>query len=135
MSAGHTVRRSLRAGRVRIALGATAAAATLAMGGTFTAHADTSAPAPKAEQVSKTDVCAEPDPVDAVPTGNDTTPKENQAYYEFGGGDPVDAVPSDGDVCAEPDPGNDPVDAVPGGSDTVQDHAAAGDARLAPAKR
>jgi hypothetical protein len=47
MSAGQTVRRSLRAGRVRIALGVTGAAAALAIGGSFTAHADNSAPAPK----------------------------------------------------------------------------------------
>ncbi|MEV0736554.1 hypothetical protein AB0I51_11375 [Streptomyces sp. NPDC050549] len=45
MSAGHTARRSLRAGRVRIALGITGAAA-LAIGSSVTAHADNSAPAP-----------------------------------------------------------------------------------------
>lgn len=137
MSAGHTVRRSLRAGRVRIALGVTGAAAALAIGGSFTAHADTSAPAPKPVPVQGTpvDVCPEPEPVDAVPDGSDNTPEKNQWYYEFDGGAPVDAVPGDGGVCAEPDPSSgDPVDAVPGGYDNTPDHNAR-DLRFAPAKR
>ncbi|MEV0909081.1 hypothetical protein [Streptomyces hokutonensis] len=133
MSAGHTVRRSLRAGRVRIALGVTGAAAALAIGGSFTAHADSSAsePKPVPSQVTYTELC--PEPVEAVPNGNDTTAKDNQVSYEFTGGDPVDAVP--GDECADPGPINgDPVDAVPGGNDTTPDHAAR-DAKPATAKR
>ncbi|WP_416958831.1 hypothetical protein [Streptomyces sp. Agncl-13] len=125
MSAGHTVRRSLRAGRVRIALGVTGAAAALALGGSFTAHADNSAPDPKPVPVQGTpvDQCPEPEPVDAVPSGYDTTPEENQVSYEFGDGDPVDAVP--GGDCTDPDPSKGtPVDAVPGGNDSAPDHSA-----------
>ncbi|MEU9955771.1 hypothetical protein [Streptomyces sp. NPDC050982] len=145
MSAGQTARRSLRPARVRLALGATAAAVVLALGGTFTAHADNdSAPAPKAsvEKVRTTDVCAEPDPVDAVPGGSDATPdrgaKDAQVDYEFVEGGPIDALPGDGDVCAEPDPGDDPVEAVPGGNDSTPARGAKDaqvDLEVAPAKR
>ncbi|WP_406464222.1 hypothetical protein OH768_50895 [Streptomyces sp. NBC_01622] len=135
MSAGHTARRSLRAGRVRIALGVTGAAAALAIGSSVTAHADNSAPAPKPvpSQVTHPGVCPEPEPVDAVPGGNDTTFKGKQVSYTFSSGDPVDAVP--GNDCAVPVPdGGDPVDAVPGGNDTTPDHAAR-EAKPAPAER
>ncbi|MEU9874913.1 hypothetical protein [Streptomyces phaeochromogenes] len=145
MSAGQTFRSSLRPARVRLVLGATAAAAVLALGGAFTAHADNdSAPAPKlsTEQVRTTDECAEPDPVDAVPGGNDSTPargaKDAQVDYEFTDGGPIDAVPGDGDECAEPDPGDDPVEAVPGGYDSTPARGAKDvkvDLELAPAKR
>lgn len=141
MSAGRTARRSLRSGRARIALGAPAAAAALAIGGTFTAYADNSVPAPTLKvvvhQVPMTDVCAEPDPVDAVPGGNETAPdrgaKDAKVAYKLAGGDPVDAVPGD-DVCAEPAPDKDPVDAVPGGNDATPDRGAR-NAEPAPAKR
>ncbi|XUL85769.1 hypothetical protein ACQ86D_02900 [Streptomyces galilaeus] len=133
MSAGHTARRSLRAGRVRIALGVTGAAAALAIGSSVTAHADNSAPAPKPapSQVTYPGVCPEPEPVDAVPGGNDTAFEGKQMYYTFSG-DPVDAVP--GDDCTGVPDGGDPVDAVPGGNDTAPDHAAR-EAKPAPAKR
>ena len=143
MSAGQTFRSSLRPARVRLVLGATAAAAVLALGGAFTAHADNdSAPAPKltTEQVRITDECAEPDPVDAVPGDSDSTPargaKDAKVDYEFDGGDPVEAVP--GDECAEPVPGDDPVDAEPGGNVVTPDRGAKdaeGDLEFAPAKR
>jgi hypothetical protein len=135
MSAGHTVRRSLRAGRVRIALGVTGAAAALAIGGSFTAHADNSAPAPKPVPVQGTpvDQCPEPEPADAVPGGSDTAVKNNQVSYRTLGEGPVDAVP--GGDCTDPDPSKGtPVDAVPGGKDTTPDHSAR-DAKPAPAKR
>ena len=112
MSAGHTVRRSLRAGRVRIALGVTGAAAALAIGGSFSAHADSSAsePKPVPSRVTSGELC--PAPVEAVPNGNDNAANDNQVSYQLIGGDPVDAVP--GDDCAVPVPGGgDPVDAVP----------------------
>jgi hypothetical protein len=133
MSAGHTVRRSLRAGRVRIALGVTGAAAALAIGGSFTAHADTSAsePTPVPSQVTYSELC--PEPVEAVPNGVDNTVKDNQVSYEFLSGDPVDAVP--GGECVDPGPNvGDPVDAVPDGKDTAPDHSVR-DAEPAPAKR
>ncbi|MFG2779969.1 hypothetical protein ACGFY7_19215 [Streptomyces prunicolor] len=135
MSAGQTARRSLRAGRVRIALGVTGAAAALAIGGSFTAHADNSAPDPKPVPVQGTpvDQCPEPEPVDAVPSGVDGAFKGKQVSYTIVGDDPIDAVP--GDACAVPDPtSGDPVDAVPGGNDTAPDHSAR-DAKPAPAKR
>ncbi|MFD4559250.1 hypothetical protein ACFWP5_33855 [Streptomyces sp. NPDC058469] len=135
MSASQTVRRSLRAGRVRIALGVTGAAAALAIGGSFTAHADNSAPEPKPVPVQGTplDLCPEPEPADAVPSGNDNTVKGNQVSYTTIGEDPVDAVP--GGDCTDPDPSKGtPVDAVPGGKDTTPDHPAR-DAKPAPAKR
>ncbi|WP_328692862.1 hypothetical protein OHA74_31505 [Streptomyces phaeochromogenes] len=145
MSAGQTFRSGLRPARVRLVLGATAAAAVLALGGAFTAHADSdSAPAPKlsTEQVRATDECAEPDPVDAVPGGSDATPgrgaKDAQVDYEFTDGGPVDALPGDGDECAEPDPGDDPVEAVPGGYDSTPARGAKDaqvDLEFAPAKR
>jgi hypothetical protein len=133
MSAGHTVRRSLRAGRVRIALGVTGAAAALAIGGSFTAHADNSAsePTPVPSQVTYSELC--PEPVEAVPNGVDNTVKDNQVSYEFLSGDPVDAVP--GGECVAPGPNvGDPVDAVPDGKDTAPDHSVR-DAEPAPAKR
>ncbi|MEU9787996.1 hypothetical protein AB0H92_44790 [Streptomyces phaeochromogenes] len=144
MSAGQTFRSSLRPARVRLVLGATAAAAVLALGGAFTAHADNdSAPALKlsTEQVRTTDECAEPDPVDAVPGGSDATPgrdaKDAQVDYEFTG-DPIDAVPGDGDECAEPAPGDDPVEAVPDGYNSTPARGAKDvrvEGELAPAKR
>ena len=133
MSAGHTVCRSLRAGRVRIALGVTGAAAALAIGGSFTAHADNSAsePTPVPSQVTYSELC--PEPVEAVPNGVDNTVKDNQVSYEFLSGDPVDAVP--GGECVDPGPNvGDPVDAVPDGKDTAPDHSVR-DAEPAPAKR
>ncbi|WOX14949.1 hypothetical protein [Streptomyces sp. N50] len=159
MSAGQTARRSLRAGRVRIALGVTGAAAALAVGGSFTAHADNSAPAPKPVPAKSTpaDQCPEPveavpgegavpvkgdqvsyttlsgDAVDAVPDGIAGPYKGKQVSYTLLGDDPVDAVP--GDDCTAPDPSKGtPVDAVPGGKDTAPDHSAR-DAKPAPAKR
>jgi len=104
MSAGQTARRSLRTRRVRIALGATAAAAALALGGSVTAHADNSAPAPEksVKQVEPTDPCEELPPVDAVPGEDDTPwtgPVEDLYYSED---DPVDALP--GDDCELPPP-------------------------------
>jgi len=132
MSAGQTVRRSLRAGRVRIALGATGAAVALAIGGSFTAHADNSAsePTPVPTQVTYSELC--PEPVEAVPNGVDNTVKDNQVSYTLGE-DPVDAV--HGGECVDPGPNvGDPVDAVPDGNDTAPDHSAR-DAKPAPAKR
>ena len=132
MSAGQTVRRSLRAGRVRIALGATGAAVALAIGGSFTAHADNSAsePTPVPSQVTYSELC--PEPVEAVPNGVDNTVKDNQVSYTLSE-DPVDAV--HGGECVDPGPNvGDPVDAVPDGKDTAPDHSAR-DAEPAPAKR
>jgi coproporphyrinogen III oxidase len=143
MSAGQTFRSSLRPARVRLVLGATAAAAVLALGGAFTAQAaNDSVPAPKltTEQVRVTDECAEPDPVDAVPGDSDSTPardaKDATVDYHSTSGDPVDAVP--GDVCAEPEPGDDPVEAEPDGNDVTPDRNAKDatvDLESAPAKR
>ncbi|WP_405988556.1 hypothetical protein [Streptomyces sp. NBC_00986] len=133
MSAGQTVRRSLRAGRVRIALGVTGAAAALAIGGSFTAHADNSAsePKPVPTQVTYTELC--PEPVEAVPNGADNTVKDNQVTYTTTSEDPVDAVP--GGECVDPGPNvGDPVEATPDGKDTAPDHSAR-DAKPAPAKR
>jgi hypothetical protein len=128
MSAGQTVRRSLRAGRVRIALGVTGAAAALAIGGSFTAHADNSAPAPKPVPAKGTPADQCPEPVEAVPNGVDGPYKGKTVSYTLLGDDPVDAVP--GDDCSTPDPSKGtPVDAVPGGKDTARD------AKPAPAKR
>ncbi|MFI6408268.1 hypothetical protein [Streptomyces sp. NPDC050548] len=134
MSAGHTARRSLRAGRARIALGVTGAAAALAIGSSVTAHADNSAPAPKPapSQVTYPGVCPKPEPVDAVPGGNDGPFKGKQVFYTLNSGDPVDAVP--GDDCAGIPDGGDPVDAVPGGNDATPGHAAR-EAKPAPVKR
>jgi hypothetical protein len=109
MSAGQAARGGLRSRRLRIALGATAAAAALAIGGTFTAHADSSGPAPErsGKHLSVTDPCWESEPakdvVDAVPGGNEELPKPDSykdVYFD--------------DTCAEPEPAEDPVDAVPG---------------------
>jgi hypothetical protein len=133
MSAGHTARRSLRAGRVRIALGVTGAAAALAIGGSFTAHADNSASEPKPVPAKGTpaDLC--PEPVEAVPNGIDGPFKGKQVSYTVLGDDPVDATP--GDDCTDPDPSKGtPVDATPAGKDTAPDHSAR-DAKPAPAKR
>ncbi|MFJ9374826.1 hypothetical protein [Streptomyces sp. NPDC101455] len=133
MSAGQTVRRSLRTGRVRIALGVTGAAAALAIGGSFTAHADNSAsgPMPVPSQVTYTELC--PEPVEAVPNGVDNTVKDNHVTYTTTSEDPVDAVP--GGECVDPGPNiGDPVEAVPGGNDTAPRHAAR-DAKPTPAKR
>ncbi|MEV0477966.1 hypothetical protein [Streptomyces prunicolor] len=134
MSAGQsTVRRSLRAGRVRIALGVTGAAAALAIGGSFTAHADNSVsePKPVPTQVTYTELC--PAPVEAVPDGVDNTVKDNQVSYTTLSDDPVDAVP--GGECVDPGPNvGDPVEATPDGKDTAPDHSAR-DAKPAPAKR
>ena len=128
MSAGQTVRRSLRAGRVRIALGAAGAAAALAIGGSFTAHADNSAPAPKPVPTKGTPADQCPEPVEAVPGEGAVPVKGDQVSYTLLGDDPVDAVP--GDDCTAPDPSKGtPVDAVPGGKDTARD------AKPAPAKR
>ncbi|MEU0642237.1 hypothetical protein [Streptomyces umbrinus] len=146
MSAGQTFRSSLRPARARLVLGATAAASVLALGSAFTAHADNdSAPAPKlsTEQVrTTTDECAEPDPVDAVPGGSDATPgrdaKDAPVDYEYTGEGPIDAVPGDGDECAEPAPGDDPVEAVPGGYDSTPARGAKDvrvEGELAPAER
>ncbi|MEV2192338.1 hypothetical protein AB0I02_15275 [Streptomyces phaeochromogenes] len=145
MSAGQTFRSSLRPARVRLVLGATAAAAVLALGGAVTAHAgNDSAPAPKlsTEKVRTTDECAEPDPVDAVPGGSDATPgrdaKDAKVEYGFHDEGPIDAVPGDGDECAEPAPGDDPVEAVPGGYDSTPARGAKDvrvEGELAPAKR
>lgn len=122
MSAGQSARRSLRAGRLRIALGATAAAAALAIGGTFTAHADNSEPAPeRVEQAPLPGECAEPAPVDAVPSDSDDVPDPDAKDVEIDMGSddgPVEAVP--GDVCAEPAP-DEYVDAVLEDSDDVAD--------------
>lgn len=123
MSAGQTVRRSLRAGRVRIALGVTGATAALAIGGSFTAHADNSAsePTPVPSQVTSSELC--PEPVEAVPNGVDNTVKDNQVSYTTTSEDPVDAVP--GGECVDPGPNvGDPVEAVPDGNDTAPRHAA-----------
>ncbi|MFI9764664.1 hypothetical protein ACIHFB_42820 [Streptomyces sp. NPDC051963] len=113
---------------MRLALGATAAAAALALGGTFTAHADNSGPAPEKADKIKVIVCAEPDPVEdpvdaepggkTAPAGNakDAKGAKDTKNYEFTGEDPVDAEPGDG--CFEdPEPVGDPVEAVPGGDD------------------
>ncbi|MEV6541888.1 hypothetical protein [Streptomyces sp. NPDC051665] len=135
MSAGQTVRRSLRAGRVRIALGVTGAAAALAIGGSFTAHADNSAsePTPAPSQVTSSELCPEPAPVDAVPNGVDNPVKDDQVTYTATSEDPVDAVP--GGECVDPGPNvGDPVEAVPGGNDAAPRHAAR-DAKPVPAKR
>ncbi|WP_053846518.1 hypothetical protein [Streptomyces sp. NRRL B-24085] len=51
MSVRHAAVRSLRPGRLRAALGVSVVGAALALGGAFTAHADTNAPdAPEAEK-------------------------------------------------------------------------------------
>ncbi|WP_329547707.1 hypothetical protein OG548_29960 [Streptomyces sp. NBC_01356] len=122
MSAGHAVRRSLRAGRVRIALGATVVAAALTIGGTFAAHADNSEPVPqRAVQAPIPGDCAEPAPVDAVPSGSDdvSDPDAKDVQIDMGSDEgPVEAVP--GDVCAEPGP-DEYVDAVLDESDDVSD--------------
>ena len=109
MSAGQTVRSSLRSGRVRLTLGVTTAAVALAVGGSLsTAHADTARLTPhhKADAVNVAlcdDPTPTPAPVDAVPDGVDTNPKPlPQRYYSVlldclpptpNVGDPVDAVP------------------------------------------
>ena len=112
MSAGQTVRRSLRAGRVRIALGVTGAAAALAIGGSFTAHADNSAPAPKPVPAKGTPADQCPEPVEAGPNGIADAYKGKQVSYTILSNDPVDAVP--GDDCTAPDPSKGaPVDAKP----------------------
>ncbi|WP_210593706.1 hypothetical protein [Streptomyces sp. GESEQ-35] len=106
-------------------MGATAAAAALALGGTFTAHADNSGPAPEksATQIKVDDVCAEPepveDPVEAVPGGDDDVAKPD-SYKDatVDDEDPVDAEPVD-DCVEDPEPGGDPVEAVPGGDDDL----------------
>ncbi|MDH6213087.1 hypothetical protein [Streptomyces pseudovenezuelae] len=134
MSAGQALRHSLRSGRVRLALGATVAAAAFAVGGTLTAHADSAASAPqhKLKQVSVTDVCVDPDPnpdpdpVDAVPGGDDDLPKP----------DSTENIYYDGDDCAEPVPGDgDAVTAVPVPGDKYgTPHGPFREAKPAPAK-
>ncbi|WP_329348057.1 hypothetical protein OG226_05010 [Streptomyces sp. NBC_01261] len=118
---------------MRIALGVTGAAAALAIGGSFTAHADNSAsgPTPVPSQVTYTELC--PEPVEAVPNGVDNAVEDNQVSYTTLSGDLVDAVP--GGECVDPGPNiGDPVDAVPDGNDTAPRHAAR-DAKPAPAER
>ncbi|WP_405544074.1 hypothetical protein OG478_23505 [Streptomyces phaeochromogenes] len=142
MSAGQTGRGGLRSRRLRIAVGVTAAATVIGMGGAFTAQAGVgnSAPAPeKVQQVWHSDVCEEPEPVDAVP-GKGELPKPgsykdvelgDKGPVDLGEGDSVEAVPDKGEL---PKPGSytdvaiddkgrievragGPIDAVPGGGD------------------
>ncbi|MGW2289594.1 hypothetical protein [Streptomyces phaeochromogenes] len=119
MFAGQTGRGGLRSRRLRIAVGVTAAATVIGMGGAFTAQAGAgnSAPAPeKVQQVRYSDVCEEPEPVDAVPVdavpGKRELPKpgsstdvtiDDKERIDVRTGGPIDAVPGDGDVCVEPD--------------------------------
>ncbi|MFD9330952.1 hypothetical protein [Streptomyces sp. NPDC060065] len=107
---------------MRIALGATVAAAALTIGGGFAAHADNSEPAPeRVEQAPIPGECAEPAPVDAVPGGSDdvSDPDAKDVQIDLGSDEgPVDAVP--GDACAEPAP-DEYVDAVLEESDDVSD--------------
>jgi hypothetical protein len=128
MSAGQTGRSSVLSRRVRLALGATAAAAVLALGGSFTAHADNSGPAPeKADgKIRVIDACAEPVPVedvvDAVPGGDDDLAKPDSYVDKDATADdkgPVDAVDLEYLCEDDPEPGQDPVEAVPGGGEDL----------------
>ncbi|MFF1679652.1 hypothetical protein ACFVYG_26920 [Streptomyces sp. NPDC058256] len=109
---------------MRIALGATVAAAALTIGGTFVAHADNSEPAPeRVEQAPIPGECAEPAPVDAVPGGSDdvSDPDAKDVQIDLGSDeDSVEAVPVD-DACAEPVP-DEYVDlTMPGENDDTPD--------------
>jgi hypothetical protein len=153
MFAGQTVRGGLRSRRLRIAVGVTAAAAMVGLGGAITAQASDSGPALKesVKNVKFTDDCWESEPatdvVEAEPVEGEVLPKpDSYKDYTFDDEGPVDAVPGD-DECAQPEPGGDPVEAepepveepveaVPGDSDDVVTPDSYHDAKVAaPSKR
>ncbi|MCX4906595.1 hypothetical protein [Streptomyces sp. NBC_00878] len=126
---------------MRIAVGVTAAAAMLGLGGAITAQASDSGPALKesVKNVKFTDDCWESEPSDDVveavrDKGEDLPKPDSYKDYEFVDEGPVDAVPGD-DQCAEPEPVGDPVEAVPGDSDDVAKPGSVRDAEIAPSKR
>ncbi|MEU0649545.1 hypothetical protein [Streptomyces umbrinus] len=116
------------------------------MGGAFTAQASAgnSAPAPeKVQQVWSSDVCEEPEPVDAVPDKGELPEPDSYKDVEIddkgpidlGDGDSVEAVPGKGEL-SKPDSYTDvtvddkgridvrsggPIDAVPADGDTCVD--------------